>query len=58
MLPTEMRATPVLETSGWRSGYSFTATNFLGTSYFNFYSLASDTTSHILLTDWNLEAEL
>jgi len=58
MLPTEMRATPTLETSGWRSGYSFTATNFLGTSYFNFYSLAGDTTSHILLTDWNLEAEL
>jgi len=58
MLPTEMRATPTLETSGWRSGYSFTATNFLGTSYFNFYSLASDTTSHILLTDWNLDAEL
>ena len=58
MLPTDMRATPTLETSGWRSGYSFTATNFLGTSYFNFYSLAGDTTSHILLTDWNLEAEL
>jgi len=58
MLPTEMRATPTLETSGWRSGYSFTATNFLGTSYFNFYSTAGDTTSHILLTDWNLEAEL
>ena len=58
MLPTEMRATPTLETSGWRSGYSFTASNFLGTSYFNFYSLAGDTTSHILLTDWNLEAEL
>ena len=58
MLPTEMRATPSLETSGWRSGYSFTGTNFLGTSYFNFYSTAGDTTSHVLLTDWNLESEL
>ena len=58
MLPTEMRATPTLTTSNWRSGYSLSGVGFLGTGYFNFYSSAGDTTSHIHVDDWTLEAEL